>query len=322
MKTKFILGSMVLTVAFAACSNEELATIDSNIQSNMIELNENFMIGVAGENNLESRTHWDFNDAKTALVNVYAPVYTTSTGNNKLGAANVVAPTIGLCWIGQTLGDKVYTNYEFIHNGWLGKAQSAASFDVCDDANLLNGWLYSELSTDVTEEGVEIVAPTGVNKTYGSTTLKQSEMNYNSGVYKTENKAIFGGQYIAYYPYNPDFKDAGTIPAKSKVEFTLAPDKIEDMSVSDNTFRYTNVATIAGGAKAQGFGFNNLSGIIRIQLESKSTTEGLSRNIEKVLLYSASAGFLKEVRLSASAIAQGKTGANLYFSFADNNHRP
>jgi hypothetical protein len=82
----------------------------------MIELNENFMIGVAGENNLESRTHWDFNDAKTALVNVYAPVYTTSTGNNKLGAANVVAPTIGLCWIGQTLGDKVYTNYEFIRS--------------------------------------------------------------------------------------------------------------------------------------------------------------------------------------------------------------
>lgn len=145
MKTKFILGSMVLTAAFAACSNEELATIESaDVQSNMIELSENFMLGTVGSDNVESRTHWNLDNG--VLKNVFAPIINSTDFNNQLGTYNVKAPAIGLCWIGQSLGTNVYTNYEFIHNGWLAKDVNEAEFAVCPPHELLNGWLYSEVT--------------------------------------------------------------------------------------------------------------------------------------------------------------------------------
>lgn len=115
---------------------------------------------------------------------------------------------------------------------------------------------------------------------------------------------------LSYFPYNPNFINAGTIPATSAVEFkdvVKGDNGLKSTDIADNTFRYTNVATIEGGAKADGFGFNNLSGVLRISLQGTATCD-----VEKILLYSPSSAFKKEVRLSASAIAAGKTGTELY----------
>ena len=311
MKTKFILGSLVLAATFVGCSNEELGNVAENEnQSGMIELSENFMIGTIGVNGVESRTHWELVENGTKLRNFFAPVVVTE-GNNMFGDTPVQAPAIGLCWIGQSLGANVYTNYEFIHNGWLAEDADEAIFGECD-GELKTGWTYDQMSTTATE-GVEAY---GDNIKLNPETKKYEDeefdaINYNSGVFKTENKSIFGGQYIAYYPYNPNFIEAGTIPAVSKVEFdNVAESNLNSMDIAENTFRYTNVATIEGGAKAEGFSFNNLSGVLRISLQNIGGSNQI--NAENVMLYSASEGFLKEVRLSASAIAAGKKGAELY----------
>lgn len=331
MKTKVVLTSLALAAAtgsmFVACNNEDFVAENGAIeQSGMIELSENFMISAAGVDNASTRTHWQVNqvDGKDVLTNVYIPVVAAAgAGNNTLGSNSVTAPSIGLCWIGTAgAGEQVYTNYEFFHNGWLAKDETA-KFDPCDDSELTNGWLYSDLNVKnaKTTLGEEVFANVSdLEQAVGATVKKDAEGNtltvkddldLNSGVYKTCNKAIFGGQYIAYYPYNADFKDAGAIPATSVVEFTnMDNNDPTDLQLSNNTFRYTNVATINGGTQAKGFGFKNLSGVVRVVL--KGGTADLGNEITKVMLYSPSSSFVKEVLLSPAKIAAGATGTELY----------
>lgn len=332
MKTKVFLTSFALAALFAGCSEDEFTVNNAGVatdQSEIIELGENFMISAAGVDGPATRTHWELTK-EGGLTNVYMPIAVTSGGNNTIalsdGTQAVMAPAIGLCWLGQTPGDQVYTNYEFFHNGWLGKGQEKAVFDPCDDAVLTNGWLYSDLQLNAAGTTGEEVATDAegftekngdkVSAADGKTALLLAEMNLNSGVYKTCNKAIFGGQYIAYYPYNEDFINAGTIPAKSQVVFnTLTENDATNLEIAENTFRYSNVAEIDGGDMAKGFGFNNLSGIVRVILKSKTeqtATAGSTAKIKKVMLYSPSSSFLKEVRLSASKIAAKATGTALY----------
>lgn len=332
MKTKVILTSFALAAAtgsmFVACNNEDFVTENSGSieQSGMIELSENFMISAAGVDNASTRTHWGLDTETDELINVYSPIATDEGGNNSIPVVGenalpqlVIAPSIGLCWIGNGgAGEQVYTNYEFFHNGWLGKGQEKAVFDPCDEGDLTNGWLYSDLklaaAVDAGKEAVnsDLSNVTGATKVGadGTTALTVDGMNLNSGVYKTCNKAIFGGQYIAYYPYNKNFKDAGAIPATSVVEFTnMKPNTADDFQLSDNTFRYSNVAEITGGQQAQGFGFTNLSGVVRIVLKGAAD---LNNKITKVMLYSKSGSFVKEVLLSPAKIAAGATGTELY----------
>lgn len=332
MKTKVVLTSFALAAAtgslFVACNNEDFVTENGAIeQSGMIELSENFMIGAVGVDNASTRTHWELND--DVLTNVFSPIAMAAGGNNSIpingGKQQLVdAPSIGLCWIGNSgAGEQVYTNYEFFHNGWLGKAQESAVFDPCNESNLINGWLYSDLKlTAAATAGEEVVtkamlSSSGVSGNSklgadGTTALTIDGMNLNSGVYKTCNKAIFGGQYIAYYPYNADFKDAGAIPATSVVEFNdMTKNDATDFQLSDNTFRYTNVATISGGTQAEGFGFKNLSGVVRVVLKSADDAD-LTQKIKTVMLYSPSSSFVKEVLLSPAKIAAGATGTALY----------
>ena len=96
---------------------------------------------------------------------------------------------------------------------------------------------------------------------------------------------------------------------------TLTENDATNLEIAENTFRYSNVAEIDGGDMAKGFGFNNLSGIVRVILKSKTgqtATAGSAAKITKVMLYSPSSSFLKEVRLSASKIAAKATGTALY----------
>lgn len=336
MKTKLILSSLALAALAAGCSQDEFETINGGTNDNqagLIELSENFMIGGAGVGDATTRTHWELKDNK--LTNVYMPIAANAgEGNNQIAVAGsgttgatvqpVWAPSIGLCWLGQTPNDQVYTNYEFYHNGWLGKNQENATFAECNDAVLTNGWLYSDLQlnaaptvgAEIADDADDFAVLTGVEdkKDAKGNTLKLTDMNLNSGVYKTCNKAIFGGDYIAYYPYNPNFKDAGTIPATSVVAFTdLEKNNAASLAIAENTFRYSNVASIDGGQMAKGFGFNNLSGVIRLVLKSATNT-AYDEKVSKVLLYSPSSKFLTEVHLSAAKIAAGAKGTALYAS--------
>lgn len=330
MKTKFLFASCVLAAAITGCQNEEFEAVNVGGQaaSNLVEVGDNFMISGVGAVAPGTRTHWVLGDDGKSLFNAFIPVfagstateYTTWLGGSTTGK-KVNAPTIGACAL---VGGSVYSNYEFYHYGWLATGQNAAAFDICDADALENGWLYDEVTTTATETaGNEVAYESGAfklsasNKTYNNKTLTWNEdgVNLNSGIYKTENKAMFKGDYVLYYPYNEDFTE-GMIPATSKVAFGdattgVAKDNLESQELAENTFRYAYAPDMVGGTKAASFEFKNLSGIVKITVKAPQGGS-LSKTISKLMLYSEKDGFLTKVYLDPSAIAAGKEGTEIY----------
>ena len=202
MKTKIFLTTCALAAAFVGCQNDEFDTIGGGEQASagLVEVGDNFMIVGVGEEPADTRTHWVENTDKT-LTSYFSPIVAkTGEGNTEIDAVEVMSPTIGACAL---VGGSVHSNYEFYHYGWLGKGQTEATFDPCDPSRLTNGWSYSELTykgtapsynedkvTDAALDTKNVWLFTDASKIVGNTTLKVSEMNANSGIYKTELRVV------------------------------------------------------------------------------------------------------------------------------------
>lgn len=333
MKNKVLFASCVLAATLAGCQNEEFESVSVGGQttSSLVEVGDNFMIAGVGATAPGTRTNWveETVNGKKVLTNIFSPIIpgTGETANTAIASTNVLAPTIGAC---NLIGGSIHSNYEFYHYGWLGKDQTKADQKDCPETDgtylFENGWLYGELSysgTAPTTAGDDAAWDATANSNAGGwlfsedtktladgTQLKVSEMNPNSGIYKTENKAMFEGDYILYYPYNPDFS-SGALYAESEVIFDDVDGELANRNVSDNTFRYAYAPKMVGGTSAASFEFKNLSGILQINLKL-AQGETFSDNVEKIMLYSPSGAFLKKVSLDPSAIAAGQTGTSIY----------
>lgn len=339
MKTKFLLASCVLAAAVAGCQNEEFEAVNVGGQaaSDLVEVGDNFMISGVGAVAPGTRTQWVEGtnaQGKKVLMSYFTPVIPmTGSGaatNTTLGSTAVIAPTIGACAL---VGGNVYSNYEFYHYGWLATGQNSADFSDCPGADglydLANGWLYDDLTTGVSASSSEdvdaviswsgnpatmTVKLTGNAKSYNNESYAvPADVNLNSGIYKTENKAMFKGDYVLYYPYNDQFTE-GMIPATSEVAFDdVEKADLGSLDVAENTFRYAYAPDMVGGTTAASFEFKNLSGIVKITVKS-ANNQDLANDISKLMLYSEKDGFLTKVYLDPSAIAAGKEGTEIYAS--------
>lgn len=306
-------------MAIVGCSSEDFndpSVAQAIDDSSLVQLGENFVLAGVGEDGNTMRTHWELT-ATGALTNKFLPIWGTApAGGNLIYDANtgkdavLEAQAVGLCWLGNgAVGTDVYTNYEFYHFGWLKTGESAPIFE-CNE--LTNGARYDEIAVAAGDAAGAEADPAnfsfaaGVNKSFAITAL-----NYNSGIYKTDNKAIFGGDYIVYYPYNENFKDAGTIPAKAETEFNNVSTELDDQAVGHATFRYSSPVTIEGGAKASGFGLKNLSTLVQLRVAGPGTT-AIGKNIDMIVLWSKKEQLLKQANLAADKIAAGKEGKDLY----------
>ena len=307
-------------MAIVGCSSEDFndpSATQAIDDSRLIQLGENFVLAGVGEVDNTMRTHWEQDATTKNLVNKFLPIFNATAASGQLLSvgANLEAQAVGLCWLGNGgVGTDVYTNYEFYHFGWLKKDETKAEIE-CEE--LTNGVLYNEITLKGTvtankeaDETTNFTLP-GAKSTW--------ELNYNSGVYKTENKAIFGGQYIVYYPYNPSFKDAGTIPAKAQTLFTWdatagTGDTYQSAWLGAATFRYSAPVTIEGGDKAADFGLKNLSTLVRLRVSTVAGDANINDAIDKIVLYSPSQKLLKQANLAADKIAAGATGEDLYAS--------
>lgn len=316
MKTKLILAAMALPALFTACSNEEFADATSSPvnKAGLIEVGKDFSIAAVRGNHADTRSSW-YND--NGLFFKWLPTPAVASGNSTINATAVDAPEIGLCWTGEglaTVSDVVYTNYKFIHNGWLAKDETAADFDKCDPAQLNNGWLYSE-ATAYTGTG-----STGEQNDYGITVPAKGAFttpNFKSGVFKTENSTMFEGDYIVYYPYNKNFCQTAAIPATSSLTFSGVQEGtggLNDPVFGNSTFAYGTMSITKGGTQASGFGLENLSSLLSVQLVAANTAavSGLAAiQVYKIVLFNE-AGFVESVDLSAKSIKEGKKGQDLY----------
>lgn len=299
-------------VAMVGCSSEDLGDFSANQtpeEAGLIQLDENFALAGVGAEDGVTRTHWEL--VGGSLVNKFLPIWDTAPAGGTIDTyAALEAQAVGLCWLGNgAVGTDVYTNYEFYHFGWL---TNGATAPVLECNNLTNGALYNEINVAAGDAaGAEATTANfalAVAKPFAIGTL-----NYNSGIYKTENKAIFGGQYIVYYPYNEEFKNAGTIPAEAVTTFNPAPEALTAPALGLATFRYSSPVTIEGGSKAAGFGLHNLSTLVQLRVAGPAGTN-IGKNIDQIVLYSPSQQILKQANLAADQIAAGKKGTDLYTS--------
>ena len=315
MKLNKILMVLAAT-AIVGCTNEDLNDFSAKQapeDSRMIQLNENFVISGVGVDGDITRTHWELKDG--ALVNKFLPIYNAAAGADALlsDGANLEANAVGLCWLGQgAVGTDVYTNYQFYHFGWLNNGVQEADVDKC--GNLYNGALYSDLK--LTAAGADKAEADPANFKYadGTATAPQDDLNFNSGVYKTDNKSIFGGDYIVYYPFNEEFDEVGTIPAKAVTEFNniTAGATFTTAELGHATFRYSAPVTINGGDQAAGFGMKNLSTLVQLRVATPNGVTIGGAMIDQIVLYSKNKKLVKEAHLAADKIVAGQKGEALY----------
>lgn len=315
MKSKKLLLALALPMAFAACSNEELienGTASSN--NNLVELGDNFVLSVQGAAGT-TRGVWEAGNGKLGWSWIPEILADETGANSTLGASlNVATDEIGLCWTGElpdgtgSISSNVYTNYQFLHDGWLAEGEDVVEFNNCTQ-KIENGALYAgivtgELDSESTLDEIKTQLKGASNY------VKGQPLNLNTGIFKTSNKAIFGGSYIAYYPYNENFVDAGSLPVVSKVVF----DNVEEGNVSaahvaKNSVLVGYAKNLIGGSQASKFSMDPLSGIISLQIK------GTSKVIKKIALWSED-GFVTSVNLDASKIKNNGAAAGeaLYVS--------
>lgn len=317
MKTKLFLTALALPLVLGACSNDELISTDTPVQKGeMVEVGPNFVISATkGGDNSTTRAAWEKDG--NYLNFLWKPIA-------DVDGTTAILDKIGLCWIGNAPSDVVYTNYEFVHAGWLAKDEKAAEVDPCDGfvkngynfygLTFSNGELNSSdgansddniLATVASVDGVpyaNIAAATKNNITAAT------DYNLMSAFFKTSAQTLFGGDYIAYSPFNKDFKDQGHIQATSPVEFKvdLTSDDTKFAHLGEAMFAYGYAPKLVGGTSASDFSFNNLSGLIRVRITGDMTS------VEAVALVDANNNFITKVGLDAQKIIGGTTGTGLY----------
>ncbi len=314
MKLNKILMALA-AMAMVGCSSEDFNDFTANQaidEAGLIQLDDNFVLAGVGEEGDVTRTHWE-KLADGGYTNKFLPIYgaTAPDGGTLDTYAKLDEQAVGLCWLGQgAVGTDVYTNYEFYHFGWLNNGAKNPEFE-CNV--LTNGALYNEITATTGTANAE-----ATTADWGATGLPAKSkvggvdnLDYNSGIYKTDNKAIFGGQYIVYYPYNQDFKNAGTIPAKAETKFDPVSEDYNTAAIGKATYRYSAPVTIEGGSQASNFNLKNLSAIAQLRVAGPTWVE-IGKNIDQIVLYSPSQKLLKQANLAADKIAAGSEGEALY----------
>ena len=308
-------------MAVVGCSSDDLNVLAPEQQaaedSQLIQLDPNFVIAGVGAEDNGTRTHWE-KAASGALVNKFLPTYTAGASFANLlydnttpanSVADLTAQAVGLCWLGNDApGTNVYTNYQFYHFGWLNNGETVAKVE-CDE--LTNGAFYDEITATAGTAGKE------ADETKFTLPSPKCDggLNYNSGVYKTDNKSIFGGKYVVYYPFNEDFKEIGTIPATAPTVFDKVSESFNTPELGKATFRYSSPVEIKGGDQASDFGLYNLSSLVQLKVFAATAADITSGDkIDQIVLYSKKEQLLKQANLAADKIVAGEKGEKLYAS--------
>lgn len=306
---KYLLGALALPLAFAACTNDDFESISNNesqaLNGETIELPENFALVGAKQNA----------DTRAGLIGGavgWFPVAQTLNAQTILDEKNW--DHIGLAWAGTSNDGQVYTNYDFTHYGWLNNGETEPNYDKCNDNVLTNGVWFTG---DATQANQFKNVDGNVTDFWNTDSYKFDESTFNAagvganrGLFRTSFGTIFGGNYLVYYPYNPDLKDIDYLKAISPIKFQ----RVDEITCTINTgYTGDNLKAIApdlfmvgrtridGGTQAAEFSLAQLSGMILVDVENKSGYE--IENIASVALYAKKGGFYTSVSLDANKIS-------------------
>lgn len=322
MKKKYLIGALTMPLLIAACSNEEFVTTNVNkaLDGNKIELAKNFTL--VGEKGSSTTTRAGLLDGL-----VWYPTVATGAVDDANILTDAQWDQIGLAWLNETPGAKVYTNYRFQHYGWLNEDETAPVLDKCADNKVKNGVFFTGATAqteqfqryDKSSDSYVNVADfwTASEYQFDATTFDDAKVNPRNGLFNTDNSTVFSGTYLVYYPFNSDLKDIDYLTAKSGKVFGNADTKAEASTDVKYTGDYrSQIGTelfmvgrteITGGTQAGQFEMGILSGMIAVQVVNASGST-LS-DITKVVLYAKGEGFITSVKLDADKIQTSGSAA-------------
>lgn len=330
---KLLWSALVLPMVMASCSNDFAEDIQQNgqdlLKGESVQLSEGFRLFTSRSTGKQTRGEWNgtqFYWMPEGVVNsinaVGDDLSTKGFTITSLPGSGITFDEVGLCWLGaDQIGENIFTNYRFVHDGWL-EANSVDSWEKivdCDvnTAEYLYNWNYVNYANVVGEQLT--VSPNGIIKgtfanpvdafTPGtwkdaSKQKKITEVNLGKGTFKTENKSIFTGKYLAYYPYDENMQEEGKLQAKTWTKQT-APIayKHRELEAGKYTFLAGVMAKeIQGGTAASALSMSPISGMLSIKEYAGDIT---GKNIQHMILLSAKGNITKTMGISASSLKAG-----------------
>lgn len=292
--------ALALPAVFAACTSDDLLTennaVSTSINGEMVELGDNFALNLGRNGGDEAATRSAWGHVNNSLKFFWYPMSNGTWNQN-------TPDKVGLCWYG-TDGDKkyatsngeVYTNYMFTHFGWkiLG-----TEFDY--DTNTSYAVIKNTQAGTKKGDGSAVTEANYTLDNYTTATDNQGKWDGSQGLFITENKSIFKGDYIVYTPYQENMVEIGHIPAivdAVQYQSNVVNDSLKN--VGKYTVSYGKVEGIDGGVQAEGLKMRNLTNVVRISIANKATN---AINLKKVILLDKEGkGFYTQNYLSATKI--------------------
>lgn len=282
---KILLTALALPLAFAACTNDEFASIETpNAQGDLIALSENFAIGL--DNSVESRADYSIEEYEEGKLR---PYFTWTEGDK-----------IGLGWK-QNNDGLIYTNYQFdafafgLYKDAKKEETLKAEMTLCDPYLWKNVAFFSQNDQKMGDESTTYVSSWNPITPADLTKV----INNQNAFFRTCNMTIFKGDYLVYFPFDATITEAGNLIAKSAASFEVnaviqkTEDELEAKQtnfetlfdgIADEVFNLGS-ASINGGTTATSFTLSPVSGIIRLQIAIDKDATKKWENINKVAVY-------------------------------------
>lgn len=356
MKKKiYYLGALALPFLLAACADDMLTTEGNQAgtvaNGKVLNLGNDFRIFASRDagNNVNTRGEWISNVGTSFYwmpEGVVTADNTTTVGDADLSkldfAIDDLVPAglsgdsydkVGLCWVGDgEPADNIYTNYEFVHDGWLEKDAGAMENNAveCIDGVYKYNWNFVRIVDAKTKNATLTVSkPTG-NRVLGTlsaavdaydlgmsnATNKKTitDLDLGRGTFKTENKSIFSGNYIAYYPYNKGMVEADKLQATSAAVMDYEVGESNRLLTAGRyTFATGYMDTpIEGGSNASSLKMKQVSGLISLKLPVGQVE---SKTIQHMFLLNSADKFRTSMKLTASGIKQATAAADADAAF-------
>ncbi|MCL1614990.1 hypothetical protein M3090_01005 [Bacteroides sp. ET71] len=322
MKSKFLLGALAFPLVFAACTNDEFevnnAGQQAGLNGDVIELPDNFALtGAKGEDDANTRAGQINNRLG------WLPTLKNDVGSDaQITIADLLLKenwdNIGLAWLNKVEDGQVYSNYKFTHYGWLATGATEVKTDPCND-NVMTNATWFDANKQQFEKwdvsGEDFTKVTAFDNAGAYSFEKSNFINAgvdaNRGLFRTDLGTVFGGNYLVYYPFNEEMKDAGYLQAISDTEFKDAYQgggkNVFMQALSPKHFMVGRTS-ISGGTQSAEFTLQRLTGAIAIQLQNYGSE---IKDIESVVLYANGGNFYTSVGLDAAKInGQAITNVN------------
>lgn len=314
MKNKLLLATLALPLAFGACTNDDFETA-SQIQGTdgqLVNVGPGFVISAGGADQATTRGEWVAGNNNLNFM--WWPKIVNTAVSPEPAEYEITPDEIGIAWVGQSVGTNVYTNYRFQHAGWLEEDEMSAEVDPC--TNQVTNGLNINWGKTTSSDGknLQINGSLTASLPLNGTTIAAiggNNYNLNTAFFVTPTETMFGGDYIAYSPFNEDMKDQGPIMATTQENIAVNLDS-PFAHLGSAMFEYGYAPELVGGTQASRFAFKHLSGLIRVRLSGAGLT-----NVTSVALVDSEGKLVKSVGLDASKIvAEGNsatsTGTALY----------